>query len=195
MAAQKTPIVRKVSDVHELRRDAEAISERVRQRAFELFEEHGGTGDDFHDWLRAEADTIWRPAMELIETKSGYQVELALPGVSPSDLEVRIGNGFLAVKGRRSSSRERKDDKVIVSEYRTSEIYRDVTVPFDADTDNAKVKLDNGLLVISLPRRKPAKAKAPAPATKKAKANAEGAADGRASGAKSNPPRRAAKKK
>lgn len=161
MAVQKTPIVRKVSDVHELRREAEAIAERVRKRAFEMFQEHGGTGDDFHDWLRAESETIMRPTMELIETKHGYQVELAMPGIDPRDLEVRIGNGVIAVKGRRSSSRVKKDDKVIVSEYRTAEIFRDLTVPFDADTDDAKAKLENGLLVISLPRRKPAKAKAP----------------------------------
>ncbi len=168
MPSRKNPPVKQENTAEALRREADEIQERVREKAFELSQTLGGTGDDFHDWLRAEAETVLRPTFELVETKDGWKAEFAVPGLDAGDLEVRVGGGSLVVKGERTQERKKKDERVVVSEYRATNLFREVSIPLEVDVDKAKASLDAGVLSVVLPRRKQKAAKKAADATRKA---------------------------
>lgn len=50
---------------------------------------------------RAPAEPCWEPPMDLIETEREIVAFVALPGVSPEDVEVTAGAGQLVLRGRR----------------------------------------------------------------------------------------------
>ena len=154
MATRKTPRLTREQSAEALRSEAEAIQERVRDRAYELSQTLGSTGNDFHDWLRAEAETIVRPTFELIETKDGWKAEFAVPGLEAGDLEVKIGGGSLCLAGVRRAERKKKDERVVVSEYRATNLFREVSIPLEVDPEKVKATLEGGVLCVSLPRRK-----------------------------------------
>jgi hypothetical protein len=58
------------------------LSERIRQRAFEIFEgRHGESGSSAEsDWLTAERDFVQPAEVELVETESGFELRVAAEG-------------------------------------------------------------------------------------------------------------------
>src|SRR4051812_7492661 len=66
-----------------------AIAEKIRHRAFEVFQCRGCTdGRSVDDWLQAERDTVQCPAAELIEKDGKFQVRVAVPGFDSKDVHV-----------------------------------------------------------------------------------------------------------
>jgi hypothetical protein len=56
MKADKTPVTEWApARIHE------SIIEQIRQRAYEIYlDRKGGSGSDVEDWLRAEAEIMWK---------------------------------------------------------------------------------------------------------------------------------------
>ena len=60
----------------------ESIQRRIGERAEKLFHERGGAlGHALEDWVKAEQQTIRRPALEVVRTKDGFVVEAAVAGI------------------------------------------------------------------------------------------------------------------
>lgn len=95
------------------------------------------------------------PAINIIEDGSSFKVEAELAGLDPGNVEIEIGGGFLTLKG------ERKDEKEITQEggsYLRREIsygsfQRTIALPEAADSSQAKALFNNGILVITLPKK------------------------------------------
>lgn len=165
MATRKNPPLKHEQSAEALRREADDVQERVRQRAFELSQALGSTGNDFHDWLRAEAETVLRPTFELVETPSGWKAEFGVPGLEASDLEIRLGGGSLVVAGERRQERKKSDERIVVSEYRATSLFREISIPLEVDVEKAKAAITDGVLCVTLPRRKQKAAKKAAKTT------------------------------
>ena len=54
-----------------------------------MFRGHDGWGDAFGDWLRAEKELVWTPAVELREKDGAFTIAAALPGVDAKDITER----------------------------------------------------------------------------------------------------------
>lgn len=169
MATEKNPTIKVEQDGTALQRQVESMLDRVRQRAFEIFQSRGSSGNDFEDWLRAESETFVRPTVEFLETADGYRLEFAVPGLEPGDLDVRVSSGRVVVKGERTIRRASEQERVLVSEYCAKHVFRELAIPLDADPLQANARLEKGILVLTLPRAKGAMARGgkpiPGPAT------------------------------
>ncbi|MGW1809740.1 Hsp20/alpha crystallin family protein [Streptomyces sp. NPDC002078] len=75
-----------------------------------------------------------------------YVVRAELPGMSPEDIDVVIGDGVLTVKAERT---ERDVDKNH-SEIRYGALSRSVTLPTGADEDDVTADYTNGMLTVSV---------------------------------------------
>jgi HSP20 family protein len=75
-----------------------------------------------------------------------YVVRAELPGMSPEDIDVVIGDGVLTVKAERT---ERDVDKNH-SEIRYGALSRSVTLPNGADEDDVTADYANGMLTVSV---------------------------------------------
>src|SRR5512141_97270 len=76
--------------------EMKALADTIRERAFSLFQNRiGGNGVDVDDWLRAERDVVWSPAVELTENDRDFHARIALPGFNEKDLRITVAPGTL----------------------------------------------------------------------------------------------------
>ena len=68
--------------------EIEGMQDRIMRRAYEIFSENGGIfGRDIDDWLQAEQELVWKPAVELTEKDNEFLLEVAAPGERLVQLE------------------------------------------------------------------------------------------------------------
>src|SRR5262245_5173934 len=76
----------------------EEIQNRIRDRAYELSQMRGHPGREMDDWLSAESDVISIPPMHIVEKDGEFQVQIAVPGVDPADVQIMATSDQMLVK-------------------------------------------------------------------------------------------------
>ena len=65
------------------------LIDRVRRRAYELFEQRGGQhGGHLEDWLRAEEELSFPAKFTVEEDPGSFNLRMSLPGFKGKDLQV-----------------------------------------------------------------------------------------------------------
>ena len=108
----------------------------------------------------SEADPFWRteiswpkaPAVDVAETNNGYEVTAELPGMDESNIEVKLADDVLTIKGEKKEEKEEKKKDYYVSERRFGSFERSFTVPDGVDTGKIEANFKNGVLTITLPK-------------------------------------------
>jgi HSP20 family protein len=128
--------------------------------------------DDFPTGLRVFQDTVnrlfsdqgtarpWAPSVDILETDNELVLKADVPGVELKDIDIRIENGTLTVKGERKFEREEKNKGFHRLERSYGSFVRYFTLPDTVDTENVKADYQNGVLTITLPKKEVAKPKA-----------------------------------
>lgn len=83
--------------------------------------------------------------IRLLDKEDRYEVHAALPGFSKKEISLKMEDERLDLSGERKSSEE--DAFGFASTFS-----RSVALPEDAETDQAKASLANGVLVVTLPK-------------------------------------------
>ena len=140
--------------------EIQKMEQRIMGRAYDIFRGEGSiTGKDLENWFKAESELIWKPAIELQEKDNQFQLQVAVAGVDPKDLQVEVTSDSLLVKGETKT--EKKDDKgeVHTSEFQSGSIFRSIQLPKKIDADKVKAEIKNGMLTITAPIAEEAKAR------------------------------------
>lgn len=92
------------------------------------------------------------PLVEMVDCDGEYHVKAEVPGLSPEDIEVRIEDGMLILRGE--TSEETRDEKgdYLLSERHYGAFHRRLRLPAAADTDKVTAKLAQGVLTITIPK-------------------------------------------
>ncbi|TVS00341.1 MAG: Hsp20/alpha crystallin family protein [Rhodospirillales bacterium] len=93
------------------------------------------------------------PRAECLETDSEIVITVELPGVQLDDIEVSLADGMLDVQGVKARGEAVGDAKVHLAERRYGSIARSFRVPARVDEDAISASFDNGVLLITLPKR------------------------------------------
>ncbi len=103
--------------------------------------------------------TTWAPAVDIYEGEHELVVKADLPDVKPEELDVRVENNILTIRGERKFE-EKVDEKNYL---RVERAYGSFARSFSlANTVNAEaIKADykNGVLTLNIPKREEAKPK------------------------------------
>ncbi|MGB8621967.1 MAG: Hsp20/alpha crystallin family protein [Paracoccaceae bacterium] len=99
------------------------------------------------------------PAMDLVERNGGFEIEAELPGMDLKDIDIKLGDGTITIKGEKSESREEKEESYHLSERRFGAFQRTFRVPDGVDTDKIDASYANGVLHVKLPKSAEAKKK------------------------------------
>jgi HSP20 family protein len=84
----------------------------------------------------------------LDEQDNAYVLIAQVPGLSKDDISIKIEDGTLLIEGSRQ-----------ITEDMESSIHKELGVGRDIDEINASAKVENGILTLTLPKKKKKKAK------------------------------------
>jgi HSP20 family protein len=141
--------LRSVESVHH---DIEEMQRQIAARAGELCRDRGGEfGHALDDWLTAERETVWRPALEVQRTNGAFVVEAAIAGVDPKRLDVRVTPKELLVTANVHHSDREQEGKVLLCEFVGGPLFRTYAFPEPVDPARASAEYRHGLLRVTAP--------------------------------------------
>ena len=114
-----------------------------------LFDPLLGTTDESATIATSE----WVPAVDIKEEDSQFLVVADIPGVAPEDIEVKIENGTLSIKGERSEEHKEEKEGYQRIERSCGTFHRRFTLPETADPEGITAKSNNGSLEVVIPKR------------------------------------------
>ena len=97
--------------------------------------------------------------LDISETDEAFEVEAALPGVKPEDVEVQVHGDTVTIKGNAKEEAEEKGKDWLRRERRYGVFARSFTLPTDIDAEKASADFENGLLKLHLPKSEAARPK------------------------------------
>jgi len=100
---------------------------------------------------------VWTPPVDIYETDNEVVVRADLPGVDQRDLDIRLENNVLTIKGERKMEQEAKEDNYHRIESAYGTFVRSFTLPAIVEEDKIKAEYKNGVLKIVLPKKEQAK--------------------------------------
>lgn len=112
--------------------------------------------------------STWAPAVDIFETESELMMTVEVPGIDEKDIEIKIEDNTLTLKGERKFEKETKKENYHRIERSYGSFYRAFTLPNSIDPDKIQAEHENGVLKITMAKRqelKPRKVKILKPAT------------------------------
>jgi HSP20 family protein len=101
------------------------------------------------------------PAVDIVEKDNAYEVTADVPGFDEKNIEVKLQNGSLCIKGERKSEKEEKKKDYHLTERELGSFERRFTLPEGVDAEKIEASLKKGVLTVTLPKKaeaqKPAK--------------------------------------
>ena len=154
--AETLPIRRSKSIFDEIDR----MQDRVVRRAYDIFSSNGGIfGRDIEDWLQAERELVWKPAIELEEKDDEFRLQIATPGVDPKDIDIEVTPEDILVKAEVHHEHKAKKGEVYACEFASGNLFRSIHLPKRIDPDKVKAEFKNGMLSLKAPVAEEARAK------------------------------------
>ena len=99
------------------------------------------------------------PAVDVYEDTKKVVLKLEVPGMEEKDLDVRVENNTLTVKGERKFEKDEKEDNFHRIERRYGSFYRAFTLPSTVDTQNVEASYNAGVLKLELNKKPEAQPK------------------------------------
>ncbi len=103
--------------------------------------------------------TPWAPAVDIFETENELVVKADLPDVNPQNLDIRVENNVLTIRGERKFENEVNEDNYLRIERSYGSFSRSFSLANSVNADAIKADYQNGVLTLSIPKREEAKPK------------------------------------
>jgi HSP20 family protein len=129
-------------------REVQALQNRVNS----LFRDINGESDPL-------AAASFAPPVDIYEDDKKVVLKLEVPGIDEKDLDVRMENHTLTVKGERKMEKEEKEENFHRIERRYGSFFRAFTLPSTVDAEHIKADYRNGVLNVELTKKPEAQPK------------------------------------
>jgi HSP20 family protein len=90
--------------------------------------------------------------VDVAETDKEVKVTAELPGLSESDVDVRLGDGLLVISGEKKADREVDEKGYILRERSVGRVERSVPLPDGIDASAAQATFKSGVLTVTIPK-------------------------------------------
>jgi HSP20 family protein len=135
--------------------------ESLRREVDRLFDDFDG-GFFRSPFRRARFDLkpFWRreltwpamPAVDVVEGEKAYEVTAELPGMDEKNIEVKVANDALTIRGEKKEEKEEKQKDYYVQERHFGSFERCFQVPEGVDADKIEATFKNGVLTVTMPK-------------------------------------------
>ncbi|RON08350.1 molecular chaperone Hsp20 [Pseudomonas brassicacearum] len=136
--------------------------EKLRQQVDHLFEDFN-RGSGLSPFSRGlfDVEPFWRrefigrglPAVDIAEKEKSFEITAELPGMDQKNIEIKLSNGSLIIKGEKREDKEESRKGYHLSERHYGSFERVFNLPKGVDADKIEAKFSNGVLSLSLPKK------------------------------------------
>jgi HSP20 family protein len=109
-----------------------------------------GQGED-------SALTTWSPAVDIYETENELVVKADLPDVAEKDIDVRVENNLLTIRGERKFEKSVSEDNYLRVERSYGTFSRSFSLPNTVNAEAIHAEYKNGVLTVTMPKREESK--------------------------------------
>jgi HSP20 family protein len=103
--------------------------------------------------------TSWAPAVDIYETEQALVVKADLPEVDPKDLDIRVENNILTIRGERKFEKKVNEENYLRVERAYGAFSRSFSLANTVNSEAIKAEYQNGALTLTVPKREEAKPK------------------------------------
>lgn len=115
-----------------------------------------GIFNDFfgNEWMQKSTETS--PAINIAESDKAFYVEVAVPGLTKNDCNVRIENEnelVISMEKKQEQKEEDKEGRYLRREFSYSKFQKMLILPETVDKDKIEAKVEDGVLNINIPKK------------------------------------------
>ncbi len=130
-------------------RGATALQDQVNRLFGDVFERAG----------EESSLTAWAPSVDIYETEHELVVKADLPEVDPKDLDIRVENNILTIRGERKFEKKVSEENYLRVERSYGSFARSFTLANTVNSEAIKADYQNGVLTLGIPKKEEAKPK------------------------------------
>jgi HSP20 family protein len=101
----------------------------------------------------------WAPPVDIYENGDNLVLKAELPGINPDDVEIRVEDNTLYLKGERKSEKDVKEQNYHRIERSYGAFARSFSLPNSVDADKVTANFQDGVLTLTMPKKEEAKPK------------------------------------
>lgn len=91
-------------------------------------------------------------ALDIQENDDGFTIIADVPGINPDNIDIRIHDNVLTIKGEFDQEEIQEGQRLLVRERRSGSFSRSVKFPIPVNGEESTAHYDNGVLNLNLPK-------------------------------------------
>lgn len=103
--------------------------------------------------------TAWAPTVDIYETGDELVIKADLPEVAEKEIDVRVENNMLTIRGERKLEQKVKEENYLRMERSYGFFARSFSLPNSVNTEQIHAQYNDGVLTVTLPKRAESKPK------------------------------------
>ena len=111
------------------------------------------------DWDAPMTTAAWNPSVDIFENDNEVVIKAELPGMNAKDIDVKLENNVLTLKGERHFEKETKEENYHRIEREYGTFSRSFALPTAVNGDKVIAEYKDGVLKIVLPKKEETKPK------------------------------------
>ncbi|HYV92985.1 MAG TPA: Hsp20/alpha crystallin family protein [Chitinophagales bacterium] len=115
--------------------------------------------DDFDGFFVKPFTNNFSPAVNVVEGKENFRLEIAVPGFSKNDFNVKLDNNLLTVSAEKKNEVKKDEENYTMREFSHSSFSRTFTLPEAVDASKISAEYTDGILKLVLPKKEEVKQK------------------------------------
>ena len=121
----------------------------LREKMNRLFEEAASSRGEEKDLISSS----WTPSVDIFETEHEVVLTAEVPGIDDKDIEIKIEDSTLTLRGERNLEKEIKEENYHRIERAYGSFYRSFSLPNYIDAEKIKAEHENGVLKVVMPKK------------------------------------------
>lgn len=111
--------------------------------------------DFFNNQFNGQEQASHVPSVNILEDDAFFEIHLSAPGFSKESFKIEVSENLLSIQGdsKIESGDEKSGRKYTRKEFSIGSFKRSWTLPKQIDVDAIKAKYENGILLVSIPKR------------------------------------------
>ena len=101
------------------------------------------------------------PSTNIKETENGFVIEMAVPGIDKSNIDIRVDKDQLIVESKTSEENQESTDNYTMRQFNYSAFRKSFHLNNKIDANKIDARYQDGVLYIDLEKKEEAKAKEP----------------------------------